>query len=268
MTAKINLIAINIGNSRIQLGVYVEGELTRNEHFDHENLTACVEGVVSGWQELGDRSHMAIAIASVHEALAQKLASAIRDQLSVEVNHVGSDMPVPIGTQLNPETITGVDRLLNAAAAFDTIKQACIVIDAGTAVTIDFVDGDGTFQGGAIAPGARLQLQCLHEQTDALPELIFAQPDVDPFGRSTAQAMLRGVYHGIRGMVWKLVEQYAEAYEAYPTVIATGGDAQTLFHDDELIDRIVPDLTLHGIMVTARDALVGQTDEDIDVRRN
>ena len=80
--------------------------------------------------------------------------------------------------------------------------------------------------------------------------------------------MLRGVYHGIRGMVWKLVEQYAEAYEAFPTVIATGGDAETLFHDDELIERIVPDLTLHGIMVTARTSLSGKADEDVDVKKS
>jgi type III pantothenate kinase len=76
--------------------------------------------------------------------VAEPIASAIEDQLGGrggEVYRVGEDLPVPIGQQLEPETITGIDRLLNAAAAFETLKQACIIVDAGTAVTVDFVDG-------------------------------------------------------------------------------------------------------------------------------
>ena len=144
------------------------------------------------------------------------------------------------------------------------MKQACIIVDAGTAVTVDFVDGEGTFHGGAIAPGGALQLRALHEHAAALPELKFNAPTDEAFGRSTSQAMLQGVYHGIRGMIWRLVEQYAEAYGAYPMVIATGGDAEILFARDELIDRIVPDLTLMGIAAAARRSLVS---DDADVRQ-
>ena len=99
-----------------------------------------------------------------------------------------------------------------------------------------------------------MQLDAMHRGSDALPELDFMRPDDDPFGRSTAQAMLHGVYHGIRGTVRQLVELYALRYGAYPMVIATGGDAETLFADEELIDRIVPNLTLVGITTTARPA--------------
>ena len=94
------------------------------------------------------------------------------------------------------------------------------------------MDGQGTFHGGAIAPGARMQLRALHEGTAALPEVALAAPDDDAFGRSTSQAMLHGVYHGVRGLVWKLVERYAEAYGAFPQVVATGGDAELLFRGD------------------------------------
>ena len=76
---------------------------------------------------------------------------------------VGDDLPIPIQVDLAPETITGSDRLLNAVAAFDVLQQACVVVDAGTAVTVDFIDGKGTFHGGAIAPGARMQLAALHK---------------------------------------------------------------------------------------------------------
>ena len=206
-------------------------------------------------------SPAAVLMASVNDAVARPLAAMIEDQLSIEIYRVGEDIPVPIGCQLDPETITGVDRLLNAAAAFDRLGQACVVIDAGTALTVDFVDGEGTFQGGAIAPGAEMQLKALHEGTAGLPELRFTRPDDEAFGRSTGQAMIKGVYHGIRGTVQRLVEQYSERYGAFPQIIATGGDAEILFQDEELVDNIVPDLTLLGIVGAARLALTpGEVD--------
>ena len=76
--------------------------------------------------------------------------------------------------------------------------------------------------------------------------------------------MLKGVFHGIRGAVQRIVEQYAEHYGAFPQVIATGGDAETLFKGDDLIDSIVPDLTLLGIATTARHALAADEAEGTD----
>ena len=104
-------------------------------------------------------------------------------------------------------------------------------------------------------PGATMQLHAMHEHTAALPDLPFRAPDNEAFGRNTAQAMLQGVFHGIRGMVQRLVEQYSEAYGAFPLVIATGGDAPVLFEKEQLVDRIVPELTLIGIAAAAKHAL-------------
>ena len=105
------------------------------------------------------------------------------------------------------------------------------------------------------APGGTLQLKSLHEHTDMLPRVAFAQPDAgEAFGRNTAAAMLLGVFEGLRGMVRRLVERYAESYGAFPMVVATGGDAETLFSGDDLVDRIVPELVLLGIAVAARHA--------------
>jgi type III pantothenate kinase len=257
-----NLIAINIGNSRTQIGQFIEGELKQSRRFENQDLPVILEMIVGWWPPVAKAGQTFILVASVDDEIARKLHSALEDQLAVEVYRVGEDVPVPVGRRLDPETITGVDRLLNAAAAYDRIRQACVVIDAGTAVTVDFVDGEGTFHGGAIGPGGSMQLRALHEHTAGLPELAFQAPDDEAFGRSTAQAMLKGVFHGIRGMVWRLVEQYAERYGAYPQVIATGGDADLLFKHDELIDAIVPDLTLLGIAVTARHALTADPDEE------
>jgi len=255
----IDLIALNVGNTRTQVGRFDAGEVADAQRFDNANLSDIVESITQMWKQV-DKKSAAIVLASVNQHVADSLASMIEDQLSQHVYRVGVDMPVPLKVVLDPETITGMDRLLNAVAAYEGVKQACIVVDAGTAVTVDFIDGDGTFHGGAIAPGARMQLRALHDGTSALPEIEFAVPDKEAFGRSTSQAILRGVYHGINGMVRRLVEVYAESYGAYPTVIATGGDAEMLFKDDELIDRIVPHLTLMGIAAAARHALAGETE--------
>ncbi len=256
MASESALIAISVGNTRTQIGRFEDRSLEHTERIANADLPQIVEVILREWRRIAEQPRAAIALASVNEPLAKRLHSTIEDQAGVEVYRVGDDLPVPIGQQLDPETLTGLDRLLNAAAAFETLKQACIIVDAGTAVTVDFVDGEGTFHGGAIAPGARMQLHALHENTDALPEVEFQPPQRDEaFGRSTSQAMLQGVFYGIRGMVWRLAEQYAQRYGAFPTIIATGGDAQVLFYDDELIDRIVPDLTLMGIAAAARHAL-------------
>jgi type III pantothenate kinase len=261
MNNGLNIIALNIGNTRTQIGLFENGKLTVTERWSHADAPKLIERIVELWRGLADLPNASIVMASVDAAAAERIAGGIEDQLSVEVYAIGDDLPVPIGQQLDPETITGVDRLLNAAAAYDVLGQACVIIDAGTAVTVDFVDGDGTFHGGAIAPGARMQLKALHEQTTALPEIDFRAPDPgEAFGRNTAQAMLQGVTHSIRGLAWRLTEQYAERYGAFPTVIATGGDAEVIFAGDQLIDRIVPELTLLGIAASVRHAMRNDVD--------
>ena len=251
----LNLIAASVGNTRTRIGQFLDGHLKGSKAFDNDALPEIVQQVLQWWEGMDDSS--AVLLASVNDTVARSLEAMIEDQLSIAVYHVGEDVPVPIGRRLDPETITGIDRLLNAAAAYARVRQACIVIDAGTAITVDFVDGDGTFHGGAIAPGARMQLQALHEGTAGLPELHFVPPNDEAFGRSTSQAMLQGVFHGIRGAVQRLIEQYAASYGAYPQIIATGGDAEVLFDDEELVDNIVPELSLLGIAAAARHALAG-----------
>jgi type III pantothenate kinase len=260
--SELQLIAIDVGNSRTRVAAVSGTSISDPVSLSNGDLGAVTQAVLSQRASLPEASPRPIMIASVNDEFADQLASAVTDQLSEEVYRVGADLPVPIQCDLAPETITGVDRLLNATAAFDVLQQACIVVDAGTAVTVDFVDGDGTFHGGAIAPGGQMQLRALNEHTEALPDLEFAAPDLDAFGRSTAQAMLKGVHFGIQGLVRILAEHYADHYGAYPTIVVTGGDAETIFRGDELIDRIVPDLTLQGIAVAARHAMTATSSDE------
>jgi len=250
------LLAVNVGNTRVGAAVYCSDEQLGAGDAPSTDVKSAADMIVELAHELNDSPHGAVVVASVNEPAAESLCAALDDRLSLAVYRVGVDLPIQLTHTLGDDHTTGVDRFLNAVAAFDTVHQACVVVDAGTAVTVDFIDGEGTFHGGAIAPGARMQLAALHEQTANLPIVDLAWPDdAEPFARTTAQAMLAGVCVGIQGMTRALVERYAEAYGAYPTIIATGGDAELLFKNDDLIERIVPDLTLRGIAVSAQKAL-------------
>ncbi len=251
MKDELSILLLSVGNTRTAIALAVQGGLERVERLPNSDLSAITKVVDS---LLGDESgpDPLVLVASVKRAVSEPLIQQIARDRSVCIQRLGTELPIPVGTCLDPTTQTGQDRLLNAAAAFSRFHQACVVIDAGTAVTIDFVDGEGTFHGGAIAPGAQMQLDAMHDATEALPAVKLAAPSPEPFGANTTQAMLHGVFYGIRGMVRHLTEQYALAYAAYPMVIATGGDAHLLFDEDELVEHIIDDLPLHGMLAAHR----------------
>ncbi len=250
----VSLLAISVGNTRTRIGAFVGGELAETATVENRDPAALAEALEHAFTPLRSHEDARVVLASVNPPIAERIATLVAEKLQRTTLRIERDLPVPIGRQLDPEAIIGEDRLLNAAAAFDVLQQACVVVDAGTAITVDFVDGQGTLHGGAIAPGAQLQLDALHQRTAQLPETEFDKP-ADRIGHNTIDAMRVGVYHGLRGMVHELTEQYAEVAGMFPTVIATGGDGAVLFKDDERVDRFVPDLTLMGIALTYKVAL-------------
>ncbi len=245
--------AISIGNSTIQVGRLVDGMLDETASFAAD---ACAEAVstIAPWFDGIDADERAMLIASVNRPAEETLRPLLATRIGGEIVEMEKDLAAPIGRGLDPESVVGVDRLLTAAAAWDELKQACIVIDAGTAVTVDFVDGEGVFQGGAIMPGVNAMLHTMAVSTDLLPAEGFRPPEGEPWGRNTVAAMSRGVHAAVAGGAWKLVERYAIHYGGFPLVVATGGDAEALFQDDELVSRIVPDLALRGMALAWRTA--------------
>ncbi|MFG0292617.1 MAG: type III pantothenate kinase [Phycisphaerales bacterium JB050] len=242
-----SILAISVGNTNTLLGVCVDGEPLHSVSIANATPEALPKAIAT----LAAEHAVDVAVlASVNRTVSDQLIRTLRTTAEVQVMQIGTDLGLPLKHTLEEKAIakTGQDRLLSAIAGYHIAKQACVVVDAGTAVTVDFVDGQGTFHGGAIAPGVRMGLRALHNQTDALPEIEFSAPEADvPYARNTREAMLHGVFYGVRGLVRQLAERYAIAYDAYPVILATGGDAQALFEGDELVERIVPDLTLRGI---------------------
>ena len=248
------LLAISVGNTRTAVGHFHGDELHGAQHIPNDDVAAIVKAAAAQWEHRGD-DEAEVVISSVNDPVANAVEAKLASELHTDIWRLGRDLEVPIGRCLDEGATPGQDRLLAAAAAFGMFKQAVIVVDAGTAVTVDFIDGEGVFHGGAIAPGAQMQLDALHGRTAQLPQLRFARPaDDEAFGRNTEAAMQLGVFEGIRGLTQALVERYASSYRAFPLVIATGGDAEAIFSDSELVTRVVPDLVLRGILQAVRAA--------------
>ena len=243
---EINLVVLSVGNSRLAVAPFRAGELGEVVRLSNREPEKWVEAIASAWKRIDGTENAAVVAASVNPRLNDAVEQAVMKGANRHVVWVGRDLELPIKVLTDNPEQTGVDRVLNVAAAYEQIGKACVVVDAGSAVTVSVCNDQGQFVGGAIAPGAQMQLDALHEKIPHLPRVTLAEPD-DVFGRSTADAIRNAVYHGIRGMVKELVENYATELGNWPDMIATGGDAAALFTDWELVHAIAPDLTLYGI---------------------
>lgn len=244
---EINLTLLSIGNARLAIGTFMAGELSDvvRVRLDAPR-DVLVEHIGKSWRSIEGRDNATVLAASVNSKFDDTVSKVVDEVADRRVVWIGRDIELPIKVLTDVPEKTGIDRILNIAAAYEQMEKACVVVDAGTAITIDCCNDAGEFVGGAIAPGVKLMLDAMHEKTAMLPAVQFAPPR-DPFGKSTEQAMLHGVFHGVRGMVKELVENYATELGNWPEIIATGGDAATLFTDWELVHAIAPDLTLYGM---------------------
>ncbi len=169
---------------------------------------------------------------------------------------VVGDVGVALGTSAlvdRPEEV-GADRLVNTVAAHDRYGGPLIVVDFGTATTLDVVDRDGNYRGGVIAPGINLSLTALHMAAAKLPSIRIARTE-RVIGTDTVSCMQSGIYWGYIGLIEGLVGRIKSEFGvtsgsgsgAGMQVIGTGGLAPLFAGATEAIDRVDPDLTLYGL---------------------
>jgi type III pantothenate kinase len=260
----LHLLALAVGNTRTRVGLFHGRDLNDPVSIPNSDLAAIGNRI----DELLENEHeVPIVVASVNNPVADKIEMLLKERSGENVYRIGRDLGIPMKHALDDDSTVGHDRLLNCLGAYSRAKQACIVIDAGTAITVDFVDGEGTFQGGVIAPGLNLMLKALHGNTAALPEIAFEMPDTSrgPFGKDTKHAMRLGVLNAARGVARMMIDLYADHYGAYPQIVATGGDAAALFSDDPVVEHIVSDLQLIGIREAAMKILGEESETDIEL---
>ncbi len=241
-----SIIVIDVGNQTTAIATWRDGETQNMQHLATGEISS-IGGILKKiTTEKLDEQLAGVAIASVVPEMNSIIQTIVEDEHDLQPLFVGRQIPFPIDVLVDEPTSVGVDRICAAAAAFHLRKEACVVVDFGTAITIDAVDDNGAFIGGAILPGLRMQSKSLNRQTAQLPEVEIVKP-AEPIGRNTANAIQVGVYHGIVGAVRHIVEEYATHLGRWLPAVATGGDAKLLAEDCGVFDAIVEDLALVGV---------------------
>ncbi len=240
------VVVIDIGNSAIKIGTWHAGELKTPVSTPTGDHDAFVEACAAHAEAAPFGQPAAIVIASVVPEALERIKTHVVASTNRDALVVGEIVGLPMDLSVRDSRGIGVDRVCAAAAAYDTLQTGCTVISFGTAVTVDLVNDEGVFVGGAILPGVRLQLLALHEHTAVLPLVESAVPE-NPYGRDTVEAIQTGVCRGITGSARTLVEGYATHLGHWPQVVATGGDAPLLFPHCDFIDTVVRDLALRGV---------------------
>jgi type III pantothenate kinase len=164
---------------------------------------------------------------------------------------------VPLAILVDEPQRVGIDRLLGALAA-DRLRRsdrAAIIVDLGTAITVDLLNAQGAFAGGAILPGIAMSARALSEHTDALPlvECDRIRNAPPPLGKSTVAAIQSGLYWGAVGAIRELASELAVDLAAPPDLFLTGGTspqfAELLTARTNWTVRHVPHLVLVGIVL-------------------
>jgi len=246
------LIAVGIGNTTIKLGVAdVEADQWRLMHewetaeFDLSEVAGELPKGSCRWR-----------VASVHRAAEQSLhqwqqASRSRDDY-LALSH--KDLPLEINVEA-PERV-GMDRLIAAVAANQRRdgNRPAVIVDAGTAITVDLIDVEGVFQGGVILPGFRLSARALADGTDLLPivDATFRTEAPRVIGKSTTAAIRSGLFWGGVGAIRELVARTAAELQTSPQIFVTGGDAERLTSYLAADAQFVSDLVLRGIVLSCR----------------
>lgn len=192
----------------------------------------------------------AVVIASVVPKLGKSLRRALPRLLGVKTLLIGKDLQVPIENKYRDPKQVGIDRLVNAYAAYQARRGSAVIIDFGTATTLDAVSAKGEYLGGVIAPGIEISLEALFERTALLPKTNLRHVGKAVIGRDTVESIRIGCSVGIGGLCDRLASKIKKRLGPKTCVIATGGYAEFIKNYCTSIDLIDPYLTVRGIFLT------------------
>ena len=248
------IIAFDIGNSDVVLGIFKDSELLQNWrlHTVHHQSVDEYEMLVRGMLFACDFSLEDVqgaVLSSVVPELTNVFLNLIENLVGQPPIIVNSDLN--FGIEINTEipSKVGQDRLINALAAYQEYKTSLIVIDCGTATTLDVVTAEGVFEGGVICPGLLISAEVLFSKAAQLFQVNLEIPE-NLIGKNTTDSVKSGLIYGYGGMIDSLINKLAKEIlkmdQPYPTVVITGGLAnkllpilpEVIFHDH---------LTLRGL---------------------
>ncbi|MFH1995462.1 MAG: type III pantothenate kinase [Candidatus Omnitrophota bacterium] len=247
-----NLLAIDIGNTNIALGIFKGEKLVARASVatgKHRRYAGALErcAAMSG---IGGKGKIgAVIVSSVVPDALKRIRPLLRKNFADRVYVVGKDVKAPITNLYKKPRQVGQDRLVNAASVKRLYGCPAIVIDFGTAVTFDCISRRGEYLGGMILPGIEMSFQSLYERTALLPSTRLFPPKYI-IGRDTSESIRSGILYGYSAMCDGLVKKLKEATGKNAKVVATGGDCRLMMRHSGAIQIADPDLTLKGLKLT------------------
>lgn len=246
------LLAIDIGNTNIVVGVYNESIL--KDHFrisTHPNLTTDEAGFfITGFLErmkITNEDIDEVVMGSVVPPLTSVFEYTAKKHLGCLATVVSSKIKLPITIAIDQPDQVGADRIANAVAGYNKYGGPIIIVDFGTATNFDVVDDKGTYIGGVLIPGPVTSMSELAKKAARLFEVRIEPPDT-VIGKSTAGALKSGLFYGTVGQVDYIIEKIMDEYGCSAfKIIATGGLAGGLEKHSRFIKIIEPTLTLEGL---------------------
>lgn len=245
------LLAIDVGNTNIVLGLYNKGRLTHKWRMISDVHKAADDYAVDIielflTEKIDCLQISGCIMGSVVPKLEEILRHAIAKFFGGEILVIGDkNVKLNINITLKNKNEIGADRLINSIAAYHEFGGNLVIVDFGTATTFDVVGANGEYLGGVIAPGINLSLKALHDMTAKLPK-ITVQKQKNVIGKSTIEAMNSGVYFGYISLVEGMIARIENELKVKTTQIITGGLAE-LFKKELNNTHHRSDLTLEGL---------------------
>ena len=221
------LLAIDIGNTNITLGVYDEQVLRFTSRLATDNMTTSDQYAIyiKNILEIHKCERNCIEdciIASVVPTVCSSLKKAVSFLFDIVPLELGPGVKTGLNIKIDNPAQLGADLVAGAVGAINEYTLPCIVIDMGTATTLSVIDENATYRGGVIAAGVRLTLKALTENTAALPSVPISAPR-SVIGTNTVDCMQSGLVFGAAAMLDGLIDKISLQLGAVPTVVATGG---------------------------------------------
>jgi type III pantothenate kinase len=245
-------VVVDIGNSRIKWGYCAQDRVGDVVSLDPDNEDSWEEQI----KPKALKEPIKWAVAGVHPERVDRFMDWVRKR-GDKAALIHDRTLLPIKIEVGEPGRVGIDRLLNAVAARSRVLpgDSIAIIDAGSAVTVDWVDREGAFRGGAIFPGLQLMAKALHEHTAALPliDVNRSTPRHILPGNSTELAIRGGVFWAVAGGITSIIRLFGSRTEPYFNFVIylTGGDAkilQPILHSET---KLWPEMTLEGVRLAA-----------------
>ncbi len=244
------LLAIDVGNTQTHVGAFDGEELVEHWRFSTDREAtgdelAIVLHALLALRGIGFASIDAEAVSSVVPRLVPEYRRLFERYLEREALIVGPGTKTGMPIRLDNPRELGADRLVNAVAAYAECRDACVVVDFGTAITYDAVSSAGEYLGGIITPGIEISIEALTARAARLPTVDIEQPRT-LIGKTTDASLQSGIVYGFAGQVDGICRRLRSELGEL-TTIATGGLARVIVDFTETIDKVDDLLTLKGL---------------------